>query len=50
MLELTVVAEGVETEGQAGFLVPLGCDHMQGFFFGRPMPAADFTRAMGMKR
>ena len=46
MLNLTVVAEGVETADQAGFLVPLGCDHMQGFYFGRPMPAAEFGRVL----
>jgi diguanylate cyclase (GGDEF)-like protein/PAS domain S-box-containing protein len=42
-LNLTVVAEGVENQGQVEFLKPHGCDHMQGFLFGRPMPAADFV-------
>ncbi|MBL0730078.1 bifunctional diguanylate cyclase/phosphodiesterase [Piscinibacter sp. HJYY11] len=42
-LELRVVAEGVETEQQQGFLQALSCDMAQGFHFGRPMPAADFT-------
>ena len=38
-LNLRVVAEGVETEGQAAFLRSLACDLAQGFHFGRPMPA-----------
>jgi len=38
-LGLRVVAEGVETVGQRDRLRSLGCDLMQGFYFGRPMPA-----------
>ncbi|MEQ8839521.1 MAG: EAL domain-containing protein [Acidimicrobiales bacterium] len=39
-LGLDVVAEGVETEQQAEILVELGCLRAQGFYFGRPAPAA----------
>ncbi|NJN40479.1 MAG: EAL domain-containing protein [Gammaproteobacteria bacterium] len=41
-LHLDVTAEGVESEAQYRNLLEKGCAEMQGFFFGRPMPAADF--------
>jgi EAL domain-containing protein (putative c-di-GMP-specific phosphodiesterase class I) len=43
-LGLTVVAEGVETAPQRDILRASGCDDVQGFYFGRPLPAADFER------
>jgi diguanylate cyclase (GGDEF)-like protein/PAS domain S-box-containing protein len=42
-LDFTVVAEGVETDGQMAFLRQFGCEQGQGFFFARPMPAAAFA-------
>jgi EAL domain-containing protein (putative c-di-GMP-specific phosphodiesterase class I) len=39
----TLVAEGVETLAQQAYLAALGCDAVQGFLYGRPAPAAEFT-------
>jgi diguanylate cyclase (GGDEF)-like protein len=43
-LELTIIAEGVETKTQADFLYWEGATWLQGFQFGRPMPGATFTQ------
>jgi diguanylate cyclase (GGDEF)-like protein len=40
---LSVLAEGVETEGQLAFLRERGCDTYQGYLCSRPMPANDFV-------
>ena len=40
-LELLTVAEGVETQEQANMLLWLGCDWGQGWFYGKPVPAAE---------
>ena len=37
-----VVAEGVETEVQYQLLKQVGCDCVQGYFFSKPLPAAEF--------
>ncbi|HYX40521.1 MAG TPA: EAL domain-containing protein, partial [Pyrinomonadaceae bacterium] len=43
-LEMDVVAEGVETGEQLAQLRALGCDYAQGFYFSRPLPAADASQ------
>ncbi|WP_263144437.1 EAL domain-containing protein [Pseudomonas sp. RIT-PI-AD] len=42
-LQLTVIAEGVETEAQERFLAQLGCQHIQGYVISRPIPAEAFA-------
>ncbi|HVK31232.1 MAG TPA: EAL domain-containing protein [Burkholderiaceae bacterium] len=42
-MRMCVVAEGVETPEQARLLRDLGCDEMQGYWLGRPMPGSEFV-------
>ncbi|MDO4552876.1 MAG: EAL domain-containing protein [Bacillota bacterium] len=41
-LGMAVIAEGVETSEQADFLKSIGCSYVQGYFYGRPMPAEEY--------
>jgi diguanylate cyclase len=43
-LDLKIVAEGVETSEQQQFLTQLGCNSLQGYLLGRPMPAEALTQ------
>jgi EAL domain-containing protein (putative c-di-GMP-specific phosphodiesterase class I) len=45
-LGIRIAAEGVETAEQAAALRDLGCDEVQGFHFGVPMPARLFERRL----
>lgn len=45
-LHLETVAEGVETPAQCAFLKQLGCDVAQGYYYFRPMSAADFLKQL----
>ncbi|HLT13348.1 MAG TPA: bifunctional diguanylate cyclase/phosphodiesterase [Marinobacter sp.] len=43
-LQMSVVAEGVETKGQLDFLRQHHCDEIQGYYFARPMPWEDLVQ------
>jgi len=46
-LNLTTIAEGVETEGQLSFLNSQRCDAVQGYYFSRPLPTNDIAALLG---
>jgi len=49
-LKLDVIAEGVETAEQLAYLRRHGCDEMQGYYFSRPLAAADFEALLRQRK
>jgi len=49
-LDASVIAEGVETEGQRDALLDLGCTRAQGFLFGGAVPAIAIDERLGARR
>lgn len=49
-LDIEVVAEGVETREQLDFLIDEGCNYMQGYMLGRPLPGEQYADLTGRKR
>jgi EAL domain-containing protein (putative c-di-GMP-specific phosphodiesterase class I) len=48
-LGIEVVAEGVETREQLDFLIDEGCNYMQGYMLGRPLPPERYADLAGRK-
>jgi EAL domain-containing protein (putative c-di-GMP-specific phosphodiesterase class I) len=46
LLKLQLIAEGVETKGQANFLLQHGCLEAQGYYFSQPLPVEDFEEKL----
>jgi diguanylate cyclase (GGDEF)-like protein/PAS domain S-box-containing protein len=46
-LEMSIVAEGVETQEQLSFLAEQGCDAVQGYFIGKPFPIEQYDALVG---
>ncbi|MGA7070620.1 sensor domain-containing protein [Bradyrhizobium sp.] len=46
-LEMSIVAEGVETQEQLSFLAEEGCDAVQGYFIGKPLPINQYDALIG---
>jgi EAL domain-containing protein (putative c-di-GMP-specific phosphodiesterase class I) len=49
-MHLKVIAEGVETDAQVHFLKRHGCDQVQGFLYGEPVPPEEFARLLERRR
>lgn len=50
LMQVTIVAEGLETEGCAAWASRNGCHELQGYLFGKPMPAGDIEDALRAAR
>lgn len=48
-LDMSITAEGVETEEEAILLTSAGCTSLQGYYFGRPMPAREVRERLKLK-
>lgn len=48
-LDIPVLAEGVETEDHLKFLSEQGCQHVQGFLFGKPMPSSELRAILDLQ-
>jgi EAL domain-containing protein (putative c-di-GMP-specific phosphodiesterase class I) len=49
-LNIDTVAEGIESKEQLDFLIRHGCRMLQGYYFGRPMPADKFKELLQTRR
>ena len=49
-LNIPILAEGVETKAQHAFLAQEGCNEVQGYLTGRPLPIEDYASVIGRKK
>lgn len=49
-LNMSVIAEGVETKTQADYLCSIGCQNIQGYLYSKPIPADDFEKLLSGSR
>ncbi|MCR4586867.1 MAG: GGDEF domain-containing phosphodiesterase [Lachnospiraceae bacterium] len=49
-LNMPMVAEGAETKEQVDLLSELGCEHVQGYYFAKPMKELDFDKRLNQKK
>lgn len=47
--DLETIAEGIETDAQRSYLQDRECEEGQGYLFGKPMTAIDFSRLLGIE-
>lgn len=45
-MDMETIAEGVEYENQSKILKDMGCDYIQGYLYGKPMPAEEFRKRL----
>ncbi len=49
-LNIPVIMEGVETAQQIDFLKSIGCGYVQGYYYAKPMPVAEYEKLIGSVR
>jgi EAL domain-containing protein (putative c-di-GMP-specific phosphodiesterase class I) len=47
---MSIIAEGVETADQLAFLATEGCDGVQGYLLGKPLPIVQYSSLIGGAR
>lgn len=48
-LKLPVIAEGVDDKQTAEMLLKFGCEEMQGYYFSKPVPSAEYEKMLGLE-
>lgn len=49
-LDMSIIAEGVETQAQLNFLRNIGCDYVQGYYYSKPLGYEEFVTLIGNER